>query len=111
MTIRRTVLAAALAFASVGAAQADGLRPIEAGSIDLGAVSGIAYYTVERGGFRIVATLAQGEVGTPMRVEAVLAPGQSVVLSTPREAGVAPNAVEISRRGDQVLVHETAAAD
>ena len=83
MTIRRTILAAAFALAFVGAAHADGLRPIEGRSIDLGEVSGIAYYTVERDGFRVVATLAQGEAGTPVRVEAVLAPGQSVVLSTP----------------------------
>ena len=44
----------------------------------------------------------------PMRFEAVLAPGQSVVLSTPREVGVAAYAVEISRRGDQVQLHEVA---
>jgi hypothetical protein len=41
-----------------------------------------------------------------VRVVAVLAPGQSVVLSTPREAGVAPVEVEISRWGDRVLVRE-----
>ena len=108
MTIHRTILAAAFALASIGAAHADGLRPIEGRSIHLGEVSGVAYYTVERDGFRVVATLAQGEAGTPVRFEAVLAPGQSVVLSTPREAGAAPNAVEISRQGDRVLVHEAA---
>ena len=78
------------------------------GSIDLGEVSGIAYYTVEPAGFRIVATVAQGDAGTPVRLEAVLAPDQSVVLSTPREGRIAPNAIEISRRGDQLLVHQTA---
>ena len=108
MTIHRTILAAAFALTFAGAAQADGLRPIEGRSIDLGEVSGIAYYTVEPDGFRVVATVAQGEAGTPVRLEAVLAPGQSVVLSTPREGGVAPNAVEISRHGDQVLVHQAA---
>jgi hypothetical protein len=71
-------------------------------------VSGVAYYTVERDGFRLVATLAQGEAGTPVRIEAVLASGQSLVLSSPREAGTVRNAVEISRRGDQVLVHKAA---
>jgi len=35
-------------------------------------------------------------------------PLSPAVLSTPREAGTAPNAVEISRRGDQVLVHKAA---
>ena len=105
MTIRSTLLSAISALAFVGAAaHADSLRPIEGRSIRLGEVSGIAYYTVERDGFRVVATLAQGEQGTPVRVEAVHAPGQCVVLSTPREAGVAPDAVEISRQDDRLLV-------
>ena len=112
MSVRSILFGAALALtsglASLGAAHADGLRPIEAKSIDLGGVSGIAYYTVERDGLRVVATLAQGENGTPVRVEAVLAPGQSVVLSTPREVGAAPDAVEISRQDDRVLVREAA---
>ena len=108
MTIHRTIAAALLALAA-GAAQADALRPIEAKRIDLGTVAGVGYYTVERDGFRVVATLAQGEAGTPVRVEAVLAAGQRLILSTPRAAGVPENAVEIRRRGDQVLVGETAA--
>jgi len=106
MSIHRTILAAAFALASIGAAHANELQPVEGRSIDLGKISGVAYYTVERDGFRIVATLAQGETGTPVRFEAVLAPGQSVVLSTPREVGVAASAVEISRQNDRVLVHE-----
>lgn len=106
MSIHRTILAAVFTLGTIGAAHADGLRPIEGRTIDLGEVSGVAYYTVERDGFRVVATLAQGESGTPVRFEAILGPGQSVLLSTPREAGVAPNAVQISRQNDQVLVHE-----
>jgi hypothetical protein len=108
MSIHRTILATVFTLATIGAAHADELRPVEGRTIDLGEVSGVAYYTVERDGFRVVATLAQGETGTPMRFEAVLGPGQSVVLSTPREVGVAPNAVQISRQNDQVLVHEAA---
>jgi hypothetical protein len=108
MTIRRAILAAAFALASTGAAHADGLPPLEARSIDLGEVSGVAYYIVERDGFRLVAILAQGETGTPMRFETLLAPGQSVVLSTPREKGVVSTAIEISRQDDQVLVDASA---
>jgi hypothetical protein len=108
MSIRRTLIAGILTLAVLGSAHADSARPIEARSVDLGEMYGVAYYTVEREGFRVVTTLAQGEVGTPVRVVAVLAPGQSVVLSTPREAGVAPVEVEISRRGDRVLVREAA---
>lgn len=103
MDLRPTLLVAALAWATAGAAQADGLRPIEARSIDLGAVTGTAYYTADPDGYRVVATLAQG-AGTPVRFEAVLTPGQSISLSTPAEVGVAADTVEISRRDDEVLV-------
>ena len=94
------LVAAALALASLQAAHADGLHPIDAKSIDLGEVSGVAYYTVERDGFHVVTTLAQGVSGTPIRVVSVLAPGQSVAFSTPHQAG----AIEIRRNGDGVLV-------
>jgi hypothetical protein len=103
MSIRNTLFAAAFALASLGAAHADGVRPIEAKSIDLGEISGIAYYTVEHDGFHVVTTLAQCEAGTPIRVVSVLAPGQSVVLSTARLAG----AIEISRKGDSLFVRKT----
>ena len=57
MSIRNTVFAAVFALAASAAAHAEGLRPIEAKSIDLGGVSGIAYYTVEPDGFHVVTTL------------------------------------------------------
>ena len=90
---------------SVGA-QADALLPIESRSIDLGTVAGNAYYTVEPNGFRLVATLAQGDTGTPVRFEALLLPGQSVVLSSPHEVGIPADAVEIVRHDDQLLVND-----
>ena len=102
MSIRSMLVAAAFALACLETAQADGLRPIDAMSIDLGEVSGVAYYTVERDGFHVVATLAQGMTGTPIRVVCVLAPGQSVAFSTPLQV----NALEISRNGDSVLVRK-----
>lgn len=110
--IRHTILAATLALAVAGAAPAEVLKPvqardIEAQGIDLGAVSGVAYYTVEPDGFRVVVTLAQGgEDAVPLRVEAILAPGQSVVLSTPHGVGEAPETVQISRQADTVLVRK-----
>jgi hypothetical protein len=105
MSIRNLLFAVAFGIASITVAHADGLRPMEGKSIDLGEVSGIVYYTVERDGFHVVATLAQGEAGTPIRVVSVLAPGQRVVLSTPQQAG----AIEISRKGDGVLVRKAKA--
>jgi hypothetical protein len=106
MSIHNILFAAAFGIASLATARADDLRPMQGKSIDLGGVSGIAYYTVERDGFRVVATLAQSEAGTPVRVVSVLAPGQRVVLSTPQPAG----AVEISRDGDNVTVRKANAA-
>lgn len=102
MSIRRMLVAAAIALTFLEAAHADGPRPIDGMSIDLGDVSGVAYYTVERDGFHVVATLAQGKEGTPIRVVSVLAPGQSVAFSTAHQAG----AFEISRNGDSVLVRK-----
>ena len=103
MSIRSILLAAAMTLVGLGGAHADAARPVQAKSIDLGEVGGVAYYTVEPDGFRVVTTLTQGETGVPLRVVAVLAPGQSLVLSTPREEG----AVEISRQADTVLVRKT----
>src|SRR5260370_19295448 len=96
------LVAAAFALASLEAAHADGLRPIDAKSIDLGEVSGVAYYTVERDGFHVVTSLAQGMAGTPIRVVTVLAPRQRVVFSTPHPAG----ALEINRDCDIVVVRK-----
>ncbi|WP_424630393.1 hypothetical protein [Bradyrhizobium sp. SYSU BS000235] len=102
MSIRSMLIAAAFALASLQATHADGVHPINGVDIDLGDVSGVAYYTVERDGFHVVATLAQGKEGTPIRVVSVLAPGQSVAFSTAHQAG----ALEISRNGDSVLVRK-----
>jgi hypothetical protein len=108
MFISRTIIAGVSALALAGVAHAGELKQIEPQDIDLGEVSGVAYYTVEHDGFHVVATLAEGEGGTPVRLQAVLVPGQSVVLSAPRAAGLAPVAVTISREGDSLLVEEPA---
>jgi hypothetical protein len=68
MSIRRTLFAVTLTVASLGAAHAAGLQPIEDKSIDLGGVSGAIYYTIEPDGSHIVTTVARGETGTPIRV-------------------------------------------
>ena len=66
MKIRQTTLAAAFALAAIGPAHAEGLKPLQGQVIDLGDVSGVAYYTVERDGFRVVATLGK-KTRTPCR--------------------------------------------
>jgi hypothetical protein len=99
-------VAAAVGLGSIGPANADGPR---AHKIDLGGVNGVAYYTEEAGRFRVIATLAQQE-GLPIRVETLLAPGQSVILSTAKgEAG--PTSVELSRENNDLMVLPIAATN
>jgi hypothetical protein len=112
MHIRNTFIAAAAALAFAFPAMAEGLRPIQNQKIDLGGVAGDAYYTVEHDGFHVVATFAErGGAGTPVRFQALLAPGQSVVFSSPRGEGEMPASVEITRQRNQVLVRKAAVVD
>lgn len=94
----------------IGTAQAEDLRPLQAKSIEFGNTTGIAYYTVSGDGFRVVATLANGEAGTPVRLIATLTPGQSVVLSVPQAENDASRAVEIRRVNDTVTVSDVSDA-
>jgi hypothetical protein len=108
MTIR--ILTAALASVTMAAAlvvpaSAETIKPLDGGSVSLGELSGVAYYTAEPKGYRVVVTLARTETSRAMRVEAVLANGQSVILSTPQELGGTADAIEISRTGDTVAVN------
>ena len=88
--------------------QADGPRPIEAARLDLGPVSGVAYYTVEPDGYHVVATVG-GEGGTPVRVEVVLAPGARLDLSTAGPLGGQPKRLAIQRRGDALSIEPAVA--
>jgi hypothetical protein len=91
------------------AANAGAVQPIEAANLDLGAVSGIAYYTPEPDGFHVFATLF-GAGESPMRVEVVLAPGARVVLSSAGKLGTAPLAVAIVRRQDGLFIEPAVAS-
>lgn len=101
-----------LALAALGLAagfstgvSAETLSAYRGQKIDLGGVSGTAYYTVEQGGYRVVATLA--DTGSNVtRMEAVLAPGQSIVLSAPGAGGRAPARIEITRGASGVEVQK-----
>ncbi len=101
LKIAFAALVAAAGF--VTTAEAADLVAYRGRSIDLDVVNGIAYYTVEKSGYRVVATLADAE-SKAVRFEAVLAPGQSMVLSSPSARGDALVRIEISRRGDRVEV-------
>lgn len=106
MTRLATLLAAVTMIA--GAAHADELRPIEGTTVALGAITGVAYYTAETGGDRVVATLSDFDGSRPLRVVAMLVPGQSLVLSVPRGVGEPAIEVAFERRGDHVFVSDAA---
>ena len=81
MKIRRLVFLTSVFALLAGAAQAGELRAPEVQSLRLGPFSGVGYSIKEGGRVRVVVALAEGDIGSPLRVEAVLAPGQRVVLT------------------------------
>jgi hypothetical protein len=100
----RTLCAFAAAMLAATGAGAAELMPGNGHSLGLGGYTGVVYYTVEPGGYRVVATVAEGETGTPMRFLAVLTEGQAVAISVPGKVGQADQLVEIARVGNRLLV-------
>jgi hypothetical protein len=80
------------------------LAPLAASSVMLGAYTGVAYYTAEAAGYQVVATVAAGEAGVPIRFVSTLADGQNVMLSVPQAVGMPALEIEFHRCGDAVLV-------
>jgi hypothetical protein len=106
--MKKTAIAAGALAIALGVATSAGAETLAAyrgQPIDLGGINGTAYYTVEKGGYRVIVTLA--EPGSKaIRIETVLARGQSVVVSSPAAIGEAPARIEISRRGSGVEVQK-----
>jgi hypothetical protein len=82
------------------------LAPGAAASVSLGEVSGVAYFTTEPDGHRVVATLAAGPDATPVRFVATLARGQTITMSVPRRLGTPDLRLDIVRRGDALMLLE-----
>jgi hypothetical protein len=87
-------------------AQATEMHPMQATSISLGQVTGVAYYSETADGYQVVATLAAGENGTPMRFVTTLAEGQRMLVSVPQGADQAPIELEFARLGDSLSVSQ-----
>lgn len=104
MSIKILTFAALALSAGLGSVSAAEIKPAQAGSVDLGTLSGVAYYTAEPKGYRVVVTLAPRAAAPSVRFETVLADDQSVTLSTPRQAEAPAETIEISRVGDRVVV-------
>jgi hypothetical protein len=85
------------------------LPAMAAESIHIGDFSGVFYYTHENDGYRVVATLAEGEAGVPVRFSATLAEGQSATISVPGKLGAPGQDLEISRSGEKLTFTEVGA--
>ncbi|APO68925.1 hypothetical protein IE4872_CH03325 [Rhizobium gallicum] len=83
---------------------ADGLSAMAGESIHVGGFHGVFYYTDENDGYRVVATIAEGEAGVPVRFSATLAEGQSATISVPGKLGEPSQSLEISRSDDKLVV-------
>ncbi|MGH6924118.1 MAG: hypothetical protein ACRED5_10305 [Propylenella sp.] len=108
---KRSTAALALACMTIaGASSAAELAPGAGHSVMLAEFTGTLYYTVEPDGFRVVATLASGAEGLPIRFESTLASGQRFVLSVPRAVGEEPLEFVVVRNGDLLVVSDDSAA-
>lgn len=85
---------------------AEPLKPIQAHKVDLGALAGVAYYTVEPDSHHLVLTLQAPQSDTPFRIVATLAPGQAVTLSVPRNVGEPATELRFIRHNEQVWVND-----
>ena len=77
---------------------------MQAASIQLHGFSGIVYYTSQSDGFRVVATLSEGESGLPVRFEATLLDGQKLNISVPGKLGEPSHVLEMTRLRKRLVV-------
>jgi hypothetical protein len=75
----------------------------------VGDAIGVAYFTSEPDGLRLVATVKSSE-GSPVRFVATLAPDQTATVSVPGKVGDAVTEVKFVRRGERVVVKAPAPA-
>jgi hypothetical protein len=105
MFYQSVLLSAVATVAIPNTVHAEALTPIHAQKVDLGTFTGVAYYTVEQGGYRLVVTLQAAENHATVRFVATLAPGQAATLSVPRSMGEPAVDVHFVRQGDQIVVN------
>ena len=101
MTRLAALLGLMLASAS---AQAMDIKPVQGVTVALGWATGVAYYTIEPNGYRVVATFAADDGETPLRFEAVLTDRQEMLVSVPGPVGTKANELVIARSGDRLSI-------
>ena len=85
-------------------AHAGEIGELQAESIDLGGFHGVVYYATENEGYRVVATIAEGETGLPVRFEAVLTESQKMTITVPGKLGETSHVLEMSLAGGKLVV-------
>src|SRR4051794_3843259 len=80
------------------------LVAFEGGSIDVGSFHGVIFYVLEPEGYHVIASIADGEAGLPVRFEATLAELQKLSISVPGKLGEQSHVIEISRAGGKLVV-------
>ncbi len=83
----RTYMAFAALCLAASQTHAGELVAQKAASIEVGGFQGVVYYMIEHDGYRVVATIATGEAGPPVRFIATLAESQRMTISTPGKIG------------------------
>jgi hypothetical protein len=86
------------------------LAAMHAESVDLGSFRGVVYYTAEKDGYRVVATLTSEAEGQPIRFVSTLEPGQRMLISVPQAVGQPSVDFEITRNGEALLIGKSALA-
>src|SRR5215468_2715889 len=82
------------------------MAEFQAEGIRLEGFIGVVYYTNAADGYHVVATIADGERGTPVRFEATLADAQKMTISIPGKPGEKSRIIQISRTGGKLMLFE-----
>lgn len=110
MTRNPAAFAIAL-LAITGTGIASELPPGGGYSIHLDRFNGAVYYTVNQEGYRVVATIAEGNDGLPVRFVATLTDGQTLAISVPGNLGEPSQLVEFARTGGRLFVNPDSGTD
>jgi hypothetical protein len=92
------------------ATQERAIGPKQGLVFSLGPAIGVAYFTLEPEGLRLVATIQSAE-GIPVRFTSTLAPEQAATVSVPGKVGEQATVVSFLRRGEQLVVKPAASAN